>query len=221
MPTFDPNVPQPFQLFDADPIREQLNALNDKIDAIPAGPPGPQGPQGDQGPKGDTGPQGPQGDPGGTNPETDPVFTASEAAQLVPGDKAKLDSALQPAANICVSGNLCGCNGIFFGGSATCGVMLGPQQVEIQIDPGGATQPVLRALQRQLLGCPDPVNPVPTVAACWADGVLRDANGQAFITGAITPGNPGLWAGTPPATQAEHNDRIAAAVASLLGTPIP
>jgi hypothetical protein len=356
MPTFNPNVPQPGQKLDADVVRNQLNALNDKIDAVPAGPQGPQGPvgaqgeQGVQGAQGDTGPQGPQGDPGGTNPETDPVFAASEAAQFVAGDKAKLDSAvqkptqaanqdtwiysyrmgglttitltdyataaqgaladtaLQPAANICVSGNLCGCNGIFFGGSATCGVMLGPQQVEIQIDPGGATQPVLRAFQRQLLGCPDPVNPVPTVAACWADGVLRDGAGNAYLTdissltagavtslaghnlselsndagymanpmtsdaiGAIiyngwdgvnpggtkaralpagtigqvltigridgmiaptwgdlasanltyTPANPGHWAGTPPATQAEFNDRIAAAIAGLLGTPIP
>jgi hypothetical protein len=31
-----------------------------------------------------------------TAPETDPVFAASEAAQFVAGDKAKLDSALQP-----------------------------------------------------------------------------------------------------------------------------
>ena len=183
---FDPTLPQPHLQLDANIVRNQLNALNDKIDAVPAGPAGPQGVPGNdgapgpQGAQGDTGPQGPQGDPGGTNPETDPVFLASEAAQLVPGDKAKLDSALQPAANICVSGNLCGCNGIFFGGSATCGVMLGPQQVEIQIDPGGATQPVLRALQRQLLGCPDPVNPVPTVAACWADGGYGKTTNESY-----------------------------------------
>src|SRR5262245_39532378 len=32
--------------------------------------------------------------------ETDPVFATSEAAQLEPGDKAKLDSALQPGAPV-------------------------------------------------------------------------------------------------------------------------
>jgi len=33
--------------------------------------------------------------PGPVGPETDPVFRASEAAKLVPGDKAKIDTALQ------------------------------------------------------------------------------------------------------------------------------
>jgi len=35
-----------------------------------------------------------------TTPETDPVFAAAEAALLVPGDKAKLDSAVQPGTDI-------------------------------------------------------------------------------------------------------------------------
>ena len=93
MPTFDPNVPQPGDKLDANVVRDQFNSLNDKIDAVPAGPPGPQGPQG------------PQGPPGGTNPETDPVFSASEAAQLVPGDKAKIDTALQPGSNVSALAN--------------------------------------------------------------------------------------------------------------------
>ena len=56
-------------------------------------------------PAGPPGPQGPQGPPGGTNPETDPVFSASEAAQLVPGDKAKIDTALQPGSNVSALAN--------------------------------------------------------------------------------------------------------------------
>ena len=32
---FNPNVPQPGQKLDADVVRAQLNALNDKIDALP------------------------------------------------------------------------------------------------------------------------------------------------------------------------------------------
>jgi len=93
MPTFLPNEPQNGENVDADLLRDQFNSLNNKIDAVPAGPPGPQGPQG------------PQGPPGGTNPETDPVFQASEAAQLVPGDKAKLDNALQPGSNVSALAN--------------------------------------------------------------------------------------------------------------------
>ena len=82
---FDPNEPQNGDEVDANVLRDQFNGLKEIIDAVPAGPPGPQGPQ---------------GPPGGTNPETDPVFLASEAAQLVPGDKAKIDNALQPGSNV-------------------------------------------------------------------------------------------------------------------------
>ena len=85
---FDPNLPLTGSKIKSAELRNQFNGLKEIIDAVPAGPPGPQGPQG------------PQGPPGGTNPETDPVFTASEAAQLVPGDKAKLDNALQPGSNV-------------------------------------------------------------------------------------------------------------------------
>ena len=82
---FNPNEPQDGADVRADVLRNQFTSLKALIDAIPAGPPGPQGPQ---------------CPPGGPNPETDPVFTASEAAQLVPGDKAKLDNALQPGSNV-------------------------------------------------------------------------------------------------------------------------
>ena len=104
---FLPNEPQNGETVDADLLRNQFNALNDEIAAIPAGPAGPQGvagAQGEAGPAGPagapgadgaTGPQGPPGQDGNTLPESDPIFAASEAAQFVPGDKAKLDSALQ------------------------------------------------------------------------------------------------------------------------------
>ena len=60
---FDPTEPKNGEVVDADLLRNQLNALKALIDAVPTPP-----------------------------PESDPVFTASEAAQLVPGDKAKLDN---------------------------------------------------------------------------------------------------------------------------------
>jgi hypothetical protein len=66
---FDPTRPINGIIVDADFLRGQFNALNDRIDA---GVPGPQGPQGEpgaqgpQGPQGDAGPAGPQG-PAGTN----------------------------------------------------------------------------------------------------------------------------------------------------------
>ena len=87
---FNPNEPQNGDEVDANVLRDQFNGLKEIIDAVPAGPPGPQGPQ---------------GPPGGTNPETDPVFSASEAAQLVPGDKAKIDTALQPGSNVSALAN--------------------------------------------------------------------------------------------------------------------
>jgi len=222
---FDPTLPQPHLQLDANIVRNQLNALNDKIDAVPAGPAGPQGVPGNdgapgpQGAQGDTGPQGPQGDPGGTNPEADPVFAAWLATP--PNVSAFANDAGYSNFSPNNAGELYSCFGIFDGGNRTNGVRVGGNQVDLQLWNGGQTVVVLSAGQKQLIGYPDYATPVPLVAACWADGVLRDANGQAFITGAITPGNPALWAGTPPATQAEHNDRIAAAVASLLGTPIP
>ena len=67
---FDPNFPTPNTLADADAMRAQLNALNDRIDTTLPGPQGPQGEPGPQGPQGDPGgPPGPQGEPG---PQGDP-----------------------------------------------------------------------------------------------------------------------------------------------------
>ena len=96
--SFNPNEPQNGDEVDADVLRNQFNALNDKITVIPVGPQGPAGAQGETGvagADGATGPQGPPGQDGNTLPETDPIFAASAAAQFVSGDKAKLDSALQ------------------------------------------------------------------------------------------------------------------------------
>jgi hypothetical protein len=62
---FIPTEPQNGEIVDADLLRNQFNGLKDLIDAGPA-----------------------------PEPETDPVFAASEAAKLVAGDKAKLDSTL-------------------------------------------------------------------------------------------------------------------------------
>ena len=107
MPIFLPNEPQNGETVDADLLRNQFNSLKDLIDAVPAGPQGPAGVQGDAGVQGvqgesgvagadgATGPQGPPGQDGNTLPESDPIFAMSAAAQFVPGDKAKLDSALQ------------------------------------------------------------------------------------------------------------------------------
>jgi len=359
---FNPNEPQNGDEVDADFLRNQFNALNDKIDAIPAGPQGPTGAQGDPGPagpQGDTGPQGPQGVPGPAATETDPVFAASAAAQFVAGDKAKLDAALTSVPTpTCVNdaahvpqindarqllgadgatvaanwadgvlripgmsgaqesvasndgvtarglgygnmlmtggtavarwpdgilrdsagnpfltsltghnvseltndagylndissltasavtslaghnvseltndagfssvspnnaGELYSCFGIFDGGNATNGVRVGGNQVDLQLWNGGQTVVVLSAGQKQLIGYADYANPVPTVAAGWADGVLRDGAGNAFSTGAYSPANPGHWAGTPPATVTEALDRLAALVSGNGATPV-
>lgn len=102
---FDPNFPTANTLADADAMRAQLNALNEKIDLTlpgppgpqgepgpqgsqgpqgdPGGPPGPQGevgPMGDTGPQGDPGPQGPQGEPGPQGPPGEVTITDLNAA---------------------------------------------------------------------------------------------------------------------------------------------
>jgi len=73
---YNTNYPQNGDLIDGNLLRDNINALNDKVDSIPAGPqgpqgdPGPQGPQGDPGgPPGPAGPQGPQGEAGPAGPQ--------------------------------------------------------------------------------------------------------------------------------------------------------
>jgi len=63
---FDPTLPVTNSEVRSAELRNQFTGLKELIDAIPAPP-----------------------------AETDPVFAASEAAKLLPGDKAKLDAALQ------------------------------------------------------------------------------------------------------------------------------
>jgi len=68
---FDPTLPKTDSELKSKEMRDQFVGLKTLIDAIPAPP-----------------------------AETDPVFAASEAALLEPGDKAKIDGALQPGADI-------------------------------------------------------------------------------------------------------------------------
>lgn len=70
---YDPTFPLPNTLADADQMRGQLNALNDRIDAVPAGPEGPPGLNGSNGSDGAPGPVGP---PGPTGPPGPPFASA-------------------------------------------------------------------------------------------------------------------------------------------------
>ncbi|MEI8315855.1 MAG: hypothetical protein WCG79_10445, partial [Verrucomicrobiota bacterium] len=207
-----PNEPQNGETVDADLLRNQLNALNDAINIIPVGPQGPQGVSGNdgapgpQGVQGDTGPQGPQGDPGGTNPELDPVFAASEAAQLVPGDKAKLDAAVQPGSNVSVFANDAGYMANPMGPGIGDIIYNGwdgvnPGGVKPRTLPGGTEGQVLT------VGRIDGM-----IAPTWADLASQNVG--------YTPANPGYWA-SPPASIAEAIDRLAAAVSENGATPIP
>ena len=67
---FDPTLPFAHSEITSAELRNQFTGLKDLIDAVPA--------------------------PG---PEADPVFAASEAALLVPEDKAKLDAAVQTSSS--------------------------------------------------------------------------------------------------------------------------
>ena len=194
MPIFNPTEPHNGITVDADFLRDQFNSLKGQIDAIPAGPPGPQGPQ---------------GPPGGTNPEADPVFTASEAAQLVPGDKAKLDNAVQPGSNVSalvndakylvnpMSTNAPGDMVYTMWSDSSPGAVMNARL------PIGAAGQILSAVPGWQNGT--------GVFPGWID--------PASIT-AYSPANPGYWA-SPPASLAEAIDRLAALASNNGANPIP
>ncbi|MCG3148477.1 MAG: hypothetical protein PCFJNLEI_01921 [Verrucomicrobiae bacterium] len=239
MPTFNPNVPQALEDLDAGPIRDNFNAVHEEA----------------------------------TAPETDPVFAASEAAQFVPGDKAKLDAALvtetdpvfaASEAALLVPGDKARLDAALT--SPLTGALLCDEQdiinaghvgVKNSVNNSATNTPVLNTALHALCnaagqpivgfrgyipGVDDPgaqlndgagqgfLNPQLrtligsdglTVAATWADGILKDGSGTSFQTGAYSPANPGHWAGSPPATVAEALDRLAAVVSNAGANPIP
>ena len=192
---FNPNEPQTGDDIDAFVLRNQFNGLKDLIDVIPVGPPGPQGIPGVQGAEGPTGAQGPvgpqgeQGPPGPAATETDPVFAASEAAQFVPGDKAKLDAAITSVPTpTCVNdaGNvlqisdarqLLGADGSTVAADWSDGVLRVP-------GTGGALESVATndGVTARGLGFGNMLTGGGTVAARWPDGTLRDGAGNPFLT---------------------------------------
>ena len=215
---FDPTLPAPHSNLTSAVFRNQFTGLKDLIDVIPVGPPGPQGipgepgAQGETGVQGDTGPQGlqgdqgPQGEPGGTNPELDPVFAASEAAQLVPGDKAKLDSAIQPGTNVSQLANDAGYMANPMGPGIGDIIYNGwdgvnPGGVKPRTLPGGTEGQVLT------VGRIDGM-----IAPTWVDLASQNVG--------YTPVNPGHWA-SPPASIAEAIDRLATLASNNGATPIP
>ena len=177
---FNPNEPQNGEVVDADLLRNQLNALKALIDAVPTPP-----------------------------PESDPVFTASEAAQLVPGDKAKLDNAVQPGSNVSaltndakylvnpMSTNAPGDMIYTMWSDSSPGAVMNARL------PIGAAGQILSAVPGWQNGT--------GVFPGWID--------PATIT-AFSPADPTKWAGSP-ANLNDAVNRMAAAIATLLGTPIP
>ena len=195
---FNPNEPQNGEEVDADVLRNQFNALNDSITAIPVGPAGPAGapgadgatgPQGLPGVPGAQGPTGAQGEPGPAVPETDPIFAASEAAQFVPGDKAKLDAALtsvptptslNDAAHvpqISDARQLLGTDGATVAANWADGVLRIPGM-------SGAQESVATndGVTARGLGYGNMLMTGGTAVARWPDGTLRDAAGNPFLT---------------------------------------
>ena len=258
---FDPALPKFDSEIRSAELRSQFTGLRDLIYAVPVGPQGPQGeqgaqgeagvqgaqgeqgPQGEAGPQGvqgDTGPQGPQGEPGGTNPELDPVFAASEAAQLVPGDKAKLNSAVQPGSNVSaltndagyltdISGQTAGAVTSLAGHCLSelgndAGYLINPMSNtvvgEMIYNIWSDTAPGATMRARLAIGTPGQVL---TATPDWQNGTgvfpaWRDLAGQNV---GYTPANPGHWNGTPPATLAEMGDRLAALLSNNGANPIP
>ena len=92
---FDPNYPPHGALLESAPLRNNFNALNDRIDGVPAGPQGPKGDKGDPGdPGGPPGPQGPQGPQGDAGPQGDPGPQGPPFANAVVDGVTTLDPGL-------------------------------------------------------------------------------------------------------------------------------
>jgi len=144
---YDPTTPINGTTVDANVLRGKFNFINDKVDALPV-----------------------------PVPETDPVFAASEAALLEPGDKAKIDAALQPGADI------------------------------LQLIPPPGTSTFKFLVTDSGLG--------DTLEFVGPESL--DATDIAY-----SAGNPGHWAGSPPATPGEAIDRLAALASNNGANPIP
>ena len=192
---FNPNEPQNGDEVEAGLLRDQFNGLKELIDVVPVGPPGPPGAPG---------PQGPQGDPGGLGPVTADLSLNNH--------------------------NLVDVLSLAFGGNTV--LDLGGAQLK-DGTPGGNSGAAISLRNRQL------TNQYAMPLADWSGPALQDGMGNAFLTNlagrnvseltndagyatdAYSPANPGQWAGPAPATEAGAIDRLAAAIATLLGTPIP
>ena len=177
---FDPTEPQTNESVNADLLREQLTGLKTLIDAVPV-----------------------------PAPETDPVFAASEAAQLVPGDKNKLDNSLQPGSNVSVLVN-------------DAKYLVNPMST---VQPGDMVytmwsdqSPGAVMNARLPIGTPGQLL---AVVPGWQNGtgLFPGWIDPASIT-AFSPNDPTKWANSP-ASLNEAVNRMAAAIATLLGTPIP
>ena len=191
---FDPAEPKDGADVRADVLRNQFTSLKALIDAIPAGPPGPPGPQ---------------GPPGGTNPETDPVFAASEAALLQPGDKNKLDNAVQPGSNVSQLTN-------------DAKYLVNPMSTNA---PGDMVYTMWSdSSPGAVMNARLPIGTAGQILAAvpgWQNGtgVFPGWIDPASIT-TFSPNDPTKWASSP-ANLSEAVNRMAAAIATLLGTPIP
>jgi len=180
---FDPTLPLANSPLNSAVIRNQFNGLKDLIDALPAPP-----------------------------AETDPVFTASEAALFAPGDKAKLDvlpAGAPTIAEVLQAGNVVGgaldlldvhlitCAQL---GSGTPGI---PVSMVTGVDAYGQ--------QIKSLADPTSVDDADTLGA-------RNAALAAAV--AYTPVDPSRWVNPPPATLAQAIDLLAEILSNHGANPV-
>ena len=85
------------------------------------------------------------------------------------------------------------------------------------------TTPFIQLLIRRGLKANLPVLGDGELGLCEDTGELfiGSTSGNVNISNKYAPGAPASWAGTPPSTISSALDRIAAAVATLRGSPIP
>ena len=142
---FNPNEPQNGDEVDANLLRNQFNGLKDLIDVIPVGPPGPQGIQGVQGAQGDPGPKGDQGD---TGPQGPPGHDGTAGPETDPVFAASEAALFVP------------------GDKAKLDAAITSVPTPTCVNDAAHVPQISDA--RQLIGADGA-----TVAANWADGVLR------------------------------------------------
>ena len=196
------------------------------------GDPGDKGDKGDPGDKGDTGDKGDQGDPGPAGPC--PSVSASGSVTMASGSPAvaiTVSNSSDPCSTDLAFAFTLPCPSISWAGTSSVTMTAGATPSVAITDSGTACSP--NPNFAFTLPCPTiawagtssvTLTPGASPSVVITDSGACSPNPNFAFTlpdySAYNPGNPGNWSGSP-TTVASALDRLAAAVAGLLGGAIP